>query len=57
MIEARPDLPMVLATGYGEVPASAKTAMVKLGKPFSQDQLAEAVAQALHLKRKSGLPV
>jgi CheY-like chemotaxis protein len=43
----RPDLPIILATGYGEVPPGFETSVIKLGKPFGQNQLEQAVAQAL----------
>nr|WP_250890077.1 ATP-binding protein [Sphingobium nicotianae] len=45
--ELRPDLPIILATGYGEVPAGFETSVVKLGKPFAQTLLAQALAQAV----------
>ncbi len=42
-----PGLPIILATGYGELPAGAPGSMRKLGKPFSQKELAAALAQTL----------
>ena len=47
VLARRPDLPIILATGYGELPAGANPALSKLGKPFSQTDLARAVAEAL----------
>lgn len=42
----RPDLPVIIATGYAELPANADTKLLKLSKPFRQQQLAEAIASA-----------
>lgn len=41
----RPDFPIILATGYGETPSDAAHAVVRLGKPFTQHQLQQAVAE------------
>ena len=39
-----PDMPIILATGYAEIPAGAGIFnLPRLGKPFSQMQLAEAI--------------
>lgn len=43
---ARPNLPIIIASGYGELPEGAPTSLVRLGKPFSQTLLAEALAKA-----------
>lgn len=43
---ARPQLPIILASGYGELPAGAPNTLFRLGKPFSQALLAEALAKA-----------
>jgi PAS domain S-box-containing protein len=40
----RPDLPIILATGYGETPADANHAVHRLSKPFGQKDLQRAVA-------------
>ncbi len=40
----RPDLPILLATGYAELPAGMGVGVPKLSKPFSQQHLADAVA-------------
>ena len=42
-----PDLPMVIATGYAELPPGAASDMPKLNKPFQEEQLARVVAEAL----------
>jgi CheY-like chemotaxis protein len=39
----RPDLPIILATGYGETPLDAGRALHRLGKPFGQKELERAV--------------
>ena len=41
----RPALPIILATGYAEVPADI--ALPKLAKPFFQEDLARAIAEAV----------
>jgi len=43
---ARPDLPIVLATGYGEMPDEMSGAVHRLGKPFNQNDLRRAVLAA-----------
>jgi len=43
----RPGVPFILATGYGEVPAGTETRFVRLGKPFRQIDLVQAIAQAM----------
>ncbi|HWW56031.1 MAG TPA: PAS domain S-box protein [Sphingopyxis sp.] len=43
---ARPDLPIIIASGYGELSEGAPGPLVRLGKPFSQAQLADALAKA-----------
>jgi len=42
----RPDVPIILATGYGELPSGAHPSLRKLGKPFGQADLARAVVAA-----------
>ena len=43
----RPNIPLILARGYGELPVGFRKGPVKLGKPFSQTGLAEALSQAM----------
>ncbi|CCF20616.1 Sensor protein [Pseudorhizobium banfieldiae] len=45
--ERWPSLPVVLATGYAELPSGEGGKLPKLSKPFSQSQLAEILALAL----------
>lgn len=41
---ARPSLPVILATGYAELPASEELQAVRLSKPFLQEDLARAIS-------------
>jgi len=43
--ERWPDLPVILATGYAELPAGAAQEMPKLAKPFSEADLASTIAK------------
>lgn len=43
----RPDLPIILATGYGETPADAASQVLRLNKPFTQAGLERAVADVM----------
>lgn len=45
--DERPALPIILATGYGELPGGAPPNIVKLNKPFSEQELARAIETAL----------
>jgi len=49
VVKERPNLAVILATGYGELPPEARGNIVKLSKPFDQDDLAKAVAQAIRV--------
>jgi CheY-like chemotaxis protein/two-component sensor histidine kinase len=40
----RPDVPAILATGYSELAAGAAPKLERLSKPFTQDDLARAIA-------------
>ena len=42
--DLRPTLAVILATGYAELPPGADPALGRLAKPFTQAELAEAVA-------------
>ena len=39
----RPEMPIILATGYGETPSDQDLAFVRLGKPFDQMDLQRAI--------------
>jgi CheY-like chemotaxis protein len=43
----RPDLPVILATGYSELPASDGEPLITLNKPFGSVELAQAIADAV----------
>jgi CheY-like chemotaxis protein len=43
----RPELPIILATGYGETPADAAEQLLRLNKPITQADLERAVADAV----------
>jgi PAS domain S-box-containing protein len=43
----KPGTPVVLATGYGELPSDANLNMRRLGKPFNQMDLRRSVAEAV----------
>jgi CheY-like chemotaxis protein len=44
----RPDLPILLATGYAELPDGQLGDVPRIGKPFTQSQLAGEVAKLLN---------
>lgn len=41
--DLRPNLPILLATGYAEMPKGVDIELARLGKPYSQDQLAREI--------------
>jgi PAS domain S-box-containing protein len=43
----RPGLPVIIATGYAEMPPDANPKLPRLAKPFTQGELAKAVAEAV----------
>ncbi|WP_244529274.1 hybrid sensor histidine kinase/response regulator [Rhizobium sp. NFR03] len=43
----RPDLRILIATGYAELPAGTELNIPRLGKPYSQDQLAAEIARII----------
>jgi hypothetical protein len=40
-----PNLPVLLATGYAELPNGSNAALPRIGKPFTQAQLAQEIAK------------
>ncbi|MDO1584261.1 PAS domain-containing sensor histidine kinase [Rhizobium oryzicola] len=44
---ARPGLPVLLATGYAELPVGGDNRLPRLPKPFSQQQLEDAIATSI----------
>jgi PAS domain S-box-containing protein len=51
----KPDLPIVLATGYAELPPDATLAFPRLAKPYTQMELAEALEAAMNMGSVRGL--
>ena len=49
----RPDLPILLATGYAELPSNAGVELPRIAKPFRQEQLAATIAKVLTPARPS----
>jgi CheY-like chemotaxis protein len=45
--EVAPALPVVLATGYAELPGGADLGLPRLAKPFRQQELGAAIAAAV----------
>lgn len=43
-----PDLPILLATGYADLPPGADIEVPRLGKPYSQDSLATEIVKLTH---------
>jgi len=43
----RPDLPIILATGYAELPSGDGEGLSRLDKPFGQKQLSDAIERVL----------
>ena len=50
ILVSQPDLPIILATGYAELPEGLGSKLLKLSKPFSQNQLADAMREALEMR-------
>ncbi len=51
----RPGLPIILATGYSELPSDEGAGLAKLAKPFGQSQLAEAIANVFRINSAAPL--
>jgi PAS domain S-box-containing protein len=45
--QLRPELPILLATGYAELPSGETISLPRLGKPYKQSQLAAEIAKLL----------
>ena len=46
--ERRPQLPIILASGYAEIPTGTQSAIPRLTKPFDQSTLNRTIEAALH---------
>jgi len=53
--EIKPKLPIVLTSGFSELPPHITFEFLRLGKPYSQEDLAEALKAALNAKATDGL--
>ena len=53
----RPDLPIILATGYAEVPNNLIAGMPRLDKPYRLDKLAATIAAVLDERALDAIPV
>jgi PAS domain S-box-containing protein len=45
--DERPGIPIILATGYGELPTDLEHAVLRLGKPFGQKDLQRSLSEVL----------
>ena len=45
--EIRPELPILLATGYAELPPGFGVDLPRIGKPYRQEQLAAEIVKVL----------
>jgi signal transduction histidine kinase/CheY-like chemotaxis protein len=45
--ELRPELPILLATGYAELPPGSDLDLPRIGKPYLQEQLAAEISKAM----------
>jgi CheY-like chemotaxis protein len=50
--ELRPGLPVLLATGYSELPDGVAVDLPRLGKPYQQRELGEHLSQILGQQRQ-----
>lgn len=55
--EIRPELPILLATGYAELPAGSGSNLPRIGKPYQQDQLAAEIVKVLKQGSGRGVPL
>ena len=52
MLKTRaPQLPMIIATGYAELPESIANSVLKLAKPFNEAQLVAVMSKAIDRER------
>jgi len=54
ILASQPNLPIILATGYAELPTGLGSILPRLSKPFSQEQLAQALNAAIAKSTKGG---
>ena len=46
-------MPIILATGYAELPAGTDATLLRLAKPYRQDALAYAITNAIRTRREA----
>ena len=51
-LEGKTDLPILLATGYAELPEGSSLDLPRLAKPYQQNQLAAEVAKLVRHERQ-----
>jgi PAS domain S-box-containing protein len=51
ILASRPDLPVLMVSGYASFPAGAGPSVLKLGKPFSEHELSRAIVEVIALKK------
>jgi CheY-like chemotaxis protein len=49
-----PDMPVILASGYADLPNEEDPGWPRLSKPYQQDELAAAIARVFELVRSNG---
>jgi CheY-like chemotaxis protein len=42
-----PHLPVILASGYADLPSHEELSLIRLSKPFRQDRLAHAISESM----------
>jgi CheY-like chemotaxis protein len=53
ILARRPDMPIILATGYAELPTGTDPGLPRLSKPYRQDALAYAITDAVRTRREA----
>ena len=46
--EMRPDLPILMATGYAELPPNSGPDLPRIAKPYQQQKLAEEIGKLIN---------
>lgn len=52
--QLRPKMPIIIASGYAELPPDATLGFPRLSKPYTQQQLSEALSQASRVRVAAG---
>jgi CheY-like chemotaxis protein len=51
ILSSRPELPVLMVSGYASLPEGAGTSVPKLGKPYKERELSRAISEVIALKR------